>query len=87
MDTIFKSDVDKYKLALDISSSDEEEDLGMQIQKKKKEHMTQDIADKETKKMKKKGIDNGDNVVTALFEERCEYEERIQSEHVHSTTS
>ena len=39
--------------------------------------MTQDIADKETKKMKKKGVDNGDNVVTALFEERCEYEERI----------
>ena len=31
MDTIFKSDVDKYKQALNIDSSDEEENLGVQI--------------------------------------------------------
>ena len=74
MDTIFKSDVDKYKLALNIESSDEEEDLGMQIQKKKKEKMTQEIAEKETKK---KGKKEGDQVVTSLFEERIQQERQV----------
>ena len=75
MDTIFKSDVDRYKQALNIQSSDSEEDLGVEIQKKKKSWMNKDIAKKESKANKSKGQQK----VTTLFKERISQERQSQT--------